>query len=43
VSIRREAASFAIAPFVGAAAAIPILRDRLSPGLIAAALLMASG
>jgi drug/metabolite transporter (DMT)-like permease len=39
----REAAIFATAPFVGAAAAIPILRDRLSPGLIAAALLMASG
>jgi len=39
----REAAIFATAPFVGAAAAIPILGDRLSPALIAAALLMASG
>jgi drug/metabolite transporter (DMT)-like permease len=39
----REAAIFATAPFIGAAAAIPILGDRVSLGLIAAALLMASG
>ncbi len=39
----REAAIFAIAPFVGAAAAIPILGDRITLPLIAAALLMALG
>jgi drug/metabolite transporter (DMT)-like permease len=39
----REAAIFATAPFIGAAAAIPILGDRVSPALLAAALLMASG
>lgn len=39
----REAAIFATAPFIGAAAAIPILGDRVSFALLAAALLMASG
>ena len=39
----REAAIFSTAPFLGAAAAIPILGDRVSPALLAAALLMASG
>jgi drug/metabolite transporter (DMT)-like permease len=39
----REAAIFATAPFIGAAAAIPILGERVSPALLAAALLMASG
>jgi drug/metabolite transporter (DMT)-like permease len=39
----REAAIFATAPFLGAAAAIPILGDRVSPALLSAALLMAAG
>lgn len=39
----REAAIFATAPFIGAAAAIPILGDQVSPALLAAALLMALG
>jgi drug/metabolite transporter (DMT)-like permease len=39
----REAAIFATAPFIGAAAAVPILGDRISISLIIASLLMASG
>jgi drug/metabolite transporter (DMT)-like permease len=39
----REAAIFATAPFIGAAAATPILGDRLSLPLFAAALLMSLG
>jgi drug/metabolite transporter (DMT)-like permease len=39
----REAAIFATAPFIGAAAAIPILGDRPTWPLLAAAVLMAAG
>lgn len=39
----REAAIFATAPFIGAAASIPILGDRPSFPLVVAALFMASG
>jgi drug/metabolite transporter (DMT)-like permease len=39
----REAAIFATAPFIGAAAAIPILGDQVSLPLLAAALLMGVG
>jgi drug/metabolite transporter (DMT)-like permease len=39
----REAAIFATAPFIGAAAAIPILGDRLSRPVVGAALLMGLG
>ncbi len=43
IGAAREAAFFAIAPFAGAVAAIPLLHERFTPGDLGAGALMATG